>query len=281
MSVSASTQALLLGTGAGPTPKIGRHPTAAAVLSRGATYVIDCGNGVGLQLARSGVPLTSLRAIFITHHHLDHVADFGTLITQAWSELRAPLKLIGPPPLERMLQLYQEMFSVDLSSRVAEEGRAPFDSLVEVEEITSDGVCYTDDRVTVSCQAVRHGSLTHAYAYRFDCKDRVIVFSGDTAYCDELIDFTRGAHTLVHEAVYLPALSSRHIPSASERLLERIKHAHSSVEDAARVAHAAGVEKLVLSPLAPAQGVPDEQWLAAAMRHFAGEIVVGRDLLSV
>lgn len=280
MSAQATTRVILLGTGAGPTPKAGRQPTAAVLLHGGAAYVIDCGNGVGPQLVRAGVALKTLRAIFITHLHLDHVADFGTLVTQAWSQLRVPVKLTGPPPLARMSELYRELFSVDLNSRVAEEGRTPLGDLMNVREITDAGDCYADDNVKVTCLPVPHGGINYAFAYRFDCADRSVVFSGDTSLSLALADFAKGAHTLVHEAVFPPALH-RLAPLGGAKLLDRIMGAHSAVEQAALVASRAGVARLVLSPLAPADGVTDDEWIAAARTEYAGDIVVGRDLLEV
>jgi ribonuclease BN (tRNA processing enzyme) len=280
MSEQGHTRVILLGTGAGPTPKLGRQPTAAALLHHGALYVIDCGNGVGLQLNRAGLALSSLRAIFITHHHLDHVADFGTLIAQAWAHLKAPVRLFGPPPLARMCALYRETFAIDLESRVAEEGRTPLAELMQVEEITDAGNCLADPGVRISCARVSHGALRDAFAYRFDCPDRTVVFSGDTTYSRALADFAKGADTLVHEAFYTAALTDPEFAS-SPALLSRLRRAHSSVEQAAQVAREAGVATLVLSPLAPASGIPDEAWSAAAAREFDGEIIVGRDLLEI
>jgi ribonuclease BN (tRNA processing enzyme) len=278
-----SSRILLLGTGGGITPKPGRQSTAAALCCGGATYVVDCGNGIGPQLVRARVPFESLRAIFITHHHLDHVADFGILLAQSWSRLRSPVTLVGPPPLGRMFELFLEMFALDLQGRVEDEGRAPLSSYVKVSELSAVGGCYEDDLVRVYSENVVHPPLTHAHAYRFEQKDGGpgVVFSGDTAPTQTLADFARGAQTLVHEATFPAALAQALGDRASERLLSRFARAHSPVSEAARIAARAGVSRLVLSPLAPATGVDDAQWIAAARSEFAGEIIVGRDLLEI
>jgi ribonuclease BN (tRNA processing enzyme) len=282
--MSDSARILLLGTGAGITPKAGRQSTAAAFRCGGGTYVIDCGNGVGPQLMRARVPLDSLRAIFITHHHLDHVADFGILLAQCWSRLKSPVALVGPPPLRRMFELFLEMFSLDLQGRVAEEGRLPLSNYVRVSEFSAAGPCFEDEWVRVSAANVLHPPLTHAYAYRFDptTQSDSVVFSGDTAPTETLAEFASRAHTLVHEATFPEALTQAFGKGESaERLLARFARAHCPVNEAARIAAKAGVTRLVLSPLAPATGVDDAQWIAAARREFAGEVVVGRDLLEI
>jgi ribonuclease BN (tRNA processing enzyme) len=280
---SPGTRIVLLGTGAGITPKAGRQSTAAALRCGETTYVVDCGNGIGPQLMRARVPLESLRAIFITHHHLDHVADVGILLAQCWSRLRRPVTLVGPPPLGRMFELFQEMFALDLQGRVEEEGRAPLSSFVKVSEFSAAGSCYEDDVVRVCSENVVHPPLTQAYAYRFELKAEGtrVVFSGDTAPTETLADFARGAHTLIHEATFPAALAESLGAGGGERLLARLARAHSPVTEAARIAARAGVSRLVLSPLAPATGVDDAQWIAAARSEFAGDILVGRDLLEI
>jgi ribonuclease BN (tRNA processing enzyme) len=278
---SQDARVLLLGTGGGITPKRGRQSTAAALRCAGNTYIVDCGNGVGPQLIRAGVALGTVRAIFITHHHLDHVADFGTLLAQCWSQVDAPIALIGPPPLRRMFELYRELYAIDLAGRVADEGRRPLEDLVKVSEILGAGVCFEDDNVRVAADPVVHPPLRHAFAYRFDARHRSVVFSGDTTPVPSLAYFASGAHTLVHEATLPEALATAFPGTRGARLIERLRAAHTPVREAARIASLAGVSQLVLSPLVPADGVDDRQWIAAAREQFSGHIVVGRDLLEV
>ena len=77
------TKLILLGTGGGPRPRKASSGSAQVVVRNGVAYVIDCGDGVARQLAFAGVPLPSLRHIFITHQHSDHTADYGNLIQLA------------------------------------------------------------------------------------------------------------------------------------------------------------------------------------------------------
>jgi ribonuclease BN (tRNA processing enzyme) len=81
----SGTKLILLGTGGGPRPRKASSGSAQVVVSNRVAYVIDCGDGVARQLAFAGVPLPSLRHIFITHQHSDHTADYGNLIQLAWT----------------------------------------------------------------------------------------------------------------------------------------------------------------------------------------------------
>ena len=76
---------ILLGTGGGPTPKPNRAAPAQVIVVNGASYVIDCGNGVARQMVLAGVPLSSIRDVFITHQHSDHNADYGNLLWLSWA----------------------------------------------------------------------------------------------------------------------------------------------------------------------------------------------------
>ncbi|HTM27256.1 MAG TPA: MBL fold metallo-hydrolase [Vicinamibacterales bacterium] len=270
---------ILLGTAGGPTPKTTRAYPGQIIVVGDRGYVIDCGNGIARQLQLAGV-FRAVRHIFITHHHSDHNADLGNLILLRWGDdLTTPIDAWGPPPLTRMMTLFFEMNAEDLNVRQADEDRPALPPLVHTHELSHAGGVMKDDRVTVTCAIVPHPLIPIALAYRFDCPDRSIVISGDTHQSAATIALARGADVLVHEALYVPAA-----PGAPGTPLRRhIMDSHTAVEDAARVAAAAGVKTLVLSHLVPGEttAVSDEQWLAAARPYFSGRIVVGRDLMEM
>jgi ribonuclease BN (tRNA processing enzyme) len=121
---SRRTKLVLLGTGGGPRPRTANSASAQVIVSNGVAYVIDCGDGVARQMAFAGVPLTSLRHVFITHQHSDHTADYGNLIWLAWTAgLSSRVDAWGPPPLARMTRLFLEMNQSDIDIRIANEGR--------------------------------------------------------------------------------------------------------------------------------------------------------------
>src|SRR5947207_1257178 len=272
---------VILASGGGPRPRKDRGSTAHALVVDNVLYVVDCGNGVARQLAQAGVPLPSLRHIFITHHHSDHNADYGTLMLLAWTTgLRGRVDTWGPPPLEKMTRLFFEMSAYDIDTRIADEGRVPLVPLVHPHEISQGGPVMQDERVKVTAALVEHPPVTPAFAFRFDCPDRSIVFSGDTNKSDNLVRLAQGADMLVHEVLWVPAVDRlvARVPNAAT-LKKHIIDSHTSAEDVGRVAAAAGVKTLVLSHLVPADdpGVTEQMWIDAARPYFKGEIVVARD----
>ncbi len=136
-----------------------------------------------------------------------------------------------------------------------------------------------DELVTVTCAVVDHPLVPLALAYRFDCPDRSIVFSGDTRPSDALVALARGADVLVHEVLYVPGAPG----APGSALRKHIMDSHTTVEDAGKIAARADVKTLVLSHFVPAENPPvtDDQWLAGARTTFDGKIVVGKDLLEL
>lgn len=131
---------ILLGTGGGPRPRKNRYASSQVIIVNNVAYVVDCGDGVAIQLARAEVPLPTLRHVLITHHHSDHNADYGNLLLLAWTTgLRTRVDTWGPPPLRRMTRLFFEMNAYDINTRVADEGRVPLVPLVHAHELTYSG----------------------------------------------------------------------------------------------------------------------------------------------
>ena len=282
---ASGTRLILLGTGGGPRPRVDRSASAQVILFNDAAYVVDCGDGVARQLAAAGVPLTTLRHIFVTHHHSDHIADYGNLILLAWAVgLHTRLDTWGPPPLEKVTRLFLEMNASDIQVRIADEDYPPLAPLVHPHELTRSGPVVSDGAMKVSMTVVPHPLMEPAFAYRFDTPDRSIVISGDTAPSDNLIQLAKGADVLVHEAMYLPAVDrlAARVPN-HPGLKRHLLASHTSAEDAGRVAQEAGVKLLVLSHLVPADdpAVTEEMWIEAAHVHFRGPVIVGRDLLEI
>lgn len=284
-AAAGKTRLILLGTAGGPRPRKTRASPAQVIVVNESAYVVDCGDGVARQLVLAGIPLATLRSVFITHHHSDHDADYGNLLLLAWvSGRKTRVDTWGPPPLARMTGLFLEMNDFDIRTRVADEGRAPLAPLVQAHDLTEPGLVTRDENVKVTAALVDHPPVQPAFAYRFDTADRSIVISGDTLPSDRLIELARGADVLVHEALQAAGIDRlvAGLPNAVALKASILSH-HTTAEQAGRVAQAAGVKTLVLSHLIPAEdaSLPEQTWIDAARTHFRGQVIVGRDLLEI
>ncbi len=281
----SKTRLILLGTGGGPRPKKNASSSAQVIIANGVAYVVDCGDGVARQLVLANVPLASLRHVLLTHQHSDHNADYGNLLLLSWAAgLKSRVDTWGPPPLARMTKLFLEMNAFDIDTRIADEGRVPLAPLVHAHEITAGGVVLQDENVKVTAALVAHPPIKDAFAYRFDSADRSIVISGDTAMSKNLVTLAQGADVLVHEALWVPAVDRlvAKVPNATT-LKKHIIDSHTSAEDCGKVAAMAGVKTLVLSHFVPPDdpAVTDQMWIDAAKKHFAGRVVLGKDLMEL
>lgn len=281
------TRLILLGTAGGPAVKKTRAQPANAVVVGGDVYVVDAGDGVSRQLALAGLSVRDLRAIFITHNHSDHVADYGTLLLRAMaSGLKTPVASFGPPPLEAMTAAYLDYMRWDVELRVKDENRPPLASLVRAHDITRPGLVYEDGNVRVTAVEVPHGAAKPSFAYRFDTPDRSIVFSGDTSKSEALIELAQGADVLVHEILNMAAIDAtvNRTDPGNEALKRHIIEAHTPMREVGEVATAAGVGKLVLSHFVPADIEAwdrPELWRAGVRETWDGELVVGEDLMEI
>lgn len=279
------TRLILLGTGGGPRPRRANSASAQVIIVNGQAHVVDCGDGVARQLVLAGVPLPSLRHVFITHQHSDHTADYGNLMWLAWTAgLRTRIDAWGPPPLQQMTDLFFKMNAADITTRIEDEGRVPLAPLVHVHELREPGIVFQEAAVKVTAALARHPPVVPSFAYRFDTADRSIVISGDTAPSDDIVALAKGADVLVHDALF-PAGIDRlvaAVPNAATLKQSILSH-HTSAADAGRIARAAGVKTLVLSHFVPPDdpAITDQMWIDAARAHFDGRIVVGKDLLEI
>ncbi len=282
---------ILLGTKGGPrvgevTPKTpGRSNPSTLVLINDVPYVVDCGYGVSRQLLAAGIPLNTLRYIFITHHHSDHNLEYGALLYNAWVTGR-PIRVdaYGPTGLEKMTRDFFDYQKLDIDIRIPDEGRSDPRQKVIAHDFESPGVVLENDDVRISTCLVRHPPIKQAYAYRFDARDRSVVISGDTTYAPELAEFAKGADVLVHEVMYLPAVDAlvKRLPNA-RRLREHLLAAHTLPADVGRIAAQAGVKTVVLTHFVPGDdpSISDAEWAKEVGTHFKGRIIVGKDLLEI
>lgn len=278
------TKLVLLGTGAGPIPSVARRMASNLMVHSGAAYVLDCGLGVTNQYARTGIPFSALRSIFITHHHPDHNIEYGPLLVIGWiSGMRQSIRAYGPPQLTQMTEDYLRSAKATIDFWAEDFRLSPL-QMIEVREVPDSGPVMQDDNVKVTAVLVQHPPVNPALGYRFDFPDRSIAFSGDTTALEAVAQMAEGADVLVHEAIDFPAMEAfvrRQIGAGAAGALEDVmghmRADHTSAEDAGRIAQRARVKTLVLSHIGP-PSVSDASWQAAAGKYFKGEIIVGHDL---
>lgn len=280
-----SSRLVLLGSKGGPAIRPGGPwPTSSLLQIGGRTLVVDCGLGVTRGLTDAGVALKALDLIVITHLHSDHVLELGPLIHTAWTAgLSEPVRVFGPAGTRAYWQGFLQSMSFDIEIRIVDEGRPDLRALVEVVEF-SEGEIFSEYGLTLSALRVDHPPVTDCFALRFDRAEGSVVFSSDTAHFPPLADFSKGADILVHEAMLAEGVDRLVARTGNgARLKEHLLASHSFAEQAAAIATAAGVGRLVLHHLIPADDpeISEAHWIAAARKNWAGALTIATDGLVV
>ncbi|WP_308917769.1 MBL fold metallo-hydrolase [Jannaschia sp. LMIT008] len=282
--MTAGDRLVILGSKGGPAIRPGGpNPTASLLCLDGRRIVVDCGLGVTRGLVDTGMDLRDLDLIVLTHLHSDHCLELGPLIHTAWtSGLATPVTVWGPRGTAALWDGFLSSLAFDVALRIDDEGRPDLAALVDIREYDEGSVNLGG--IAARTLRVDHPPVTDCFGWRFDGASWSVCFSADTAYHPPLIDLARGADVLVHEAM-LEAGVDRLVARTANgtRLKQHIVRSHTEAADAARLAARAGVRRLVLHHLVPADdpaiGVAD--WLDAVRPHFAGQVLVARDGLVV
>ncbi len=306
-----------LGTSAAR-PTVERNVSGLALVREGETLLFECGEGTQRQMMRYGVGF-ALSEIFFTHFHADHfLGVIGLLRTLGLQGREEPIKLYGPKGAKKLLEsaikLGVERVPFEVEIREVKPGR--IDRETRNPKGLPDGRG-TRETYEIQAFATEHGGGSLGYALveaqrlgRFDPakaqalgvpegplwgrlqrgeavelpdgrkvvpegivgekrKGRKVVITGDTRPCASVVDAATGADLLVHEATF------------GEEEKDRAKETgHSTAREAAQVALAAQVKKLVLSHVSARYSLNADELVKEAREVFP-ETVVAKDGMTV
>lgn len=293
-----------LGTSAAR-PTVERNVSSLALQREGETMLFDCGEGTQRQMMRYGVSF-ALSEIFFTHFHADHFLGLiGLVRTLGLQDRGEPLRLYGPRGAKQVLT----------NALLLGVERVPF--AVDIQEVKPGATVGEHEGFAIMAFATDHGAGSVGYALveeqrfgKFDpdqaralgvpegplwgklqrgesivladgrqlAADRVVgprrpgrkvVITGDTAPSASVVDAAAGADLLVHEATFGEEEKAR----AKETL-------HSTAREAAQVARAAKVRKLVLTHLSARYSISAEELVREAREVFP-EVVAAKDGMTV
>lgn len=144
--------------------------------------LLDCGSGVLLKLQNVVQP-EELDAVILSHYHPDHNADIGVL-----QHARLIQGLLGKPM--PALPIYGHSFDV------SEFGRLSYKQITR-------GIAY-DPNVPLTAGPFQISFLktehpVPCYAMRIEAEGKALVYTGDGAYQEDLVDFCKNADLLLCE----------------------------------------------------------------------------------
>lgn len=277
-----ATRMTLMGVKGGPAIRPGSNmPSSNLLQMAGQTILVDAGLGCTRGICDAGVALTEIDCIVISHLHSDHYLELGPFFHTAWTAgLNRPIRVIGPKGLQDYWDGFLQSMEFDITLRQDDEGRCPLAPLAQIEVLPEATPIPVGD---VQIQAMRniHPPIQDTYALRFDHGGKRIVYSGDTAYMPEMIDFAQNADLLIHEVMLIEGVEAlvARMTNGDDRLRTHILRSHTSAEDVGKIAQTANVKQLALTHMVP-DGDPDftqDHWNAEIRKHFSGNYCIGQD----
>jgi len=252
-------------------PAFDRHPTAQVVTMEDQIFLVDCGEGTQMQMAKYKIRRSKINYIFISHLHGDHYFGLiGLLTSMGLLGRTQELHVFAPSPLEDIIGLQLKVADIQLSYPL------------QFHPLTAEGVILREAKFEVSCFPVVHRIECWGFRFReirpfrrvnpekarqmevpssfFDRlkwgesylrKDGVLIenqavtepatkarsyaYCADTLFDERIAEYVKGVDLLYHETTYLRDLSDQ----AGKRF-------HSTTEQAANIARLAGVQRLLI-----------------------------------
>ncbi len=219
------------------------------------TLLFDSGSGTMRKIAEASSSFKEIDYAIYSHLHPDHVTDLISLLFA----LRIPsnykskdLTVIGPAGMKEFHRNLTETFNNFIE---------PIGYDLTINELTGGHLDFGSFRLTSSLINHHEGSL----AYRVESKEgKTIVYSGDTDYCENIVNLARNVDVLLLECSY-----PKHIKVDG--------HLNSTL--AGRIARESNCRKLILTHFYPI--CDDYDILGQCREEFDGEIVLAEDLMTI
>jgi ribonuclease BN (tRNA processing enzyme) len=218
--------------------------------------LLDLGFGCFKNLQKIENPLDISAICFSHFSHPDHVADLaGFLFHRKVAVLKKmsvsnQLNLFGPAG-------FGEFFS-NLTKAFPSFVLLPFP--IKVTEIGYDKLQIFN--FVVKTKPVKHSDGS-AIGFRIESEGKAIMYSGDSEYCDALVDLGKEADLMILEC------------SSTRQKTD----GHLSPEECAQIANQSNAKSLMLSHLYPETENIDLKGIVS--KKFSGKIIKANDLLKV
>jgi ribonuclease BN (tRNA processing enzyme) len=248
---------ILLGTG-DPLNEERAQSCLAVPLAAGETMLVDASSGTVLlrQLATAGIALESVRNLFVTHRHFDHVGGLAPLLIALAAVPDASLTVHAAPAT---LGSLRELLALTIPGVEGWLGKR-----LSWSELTPGQPVQASDAMVTPFE-INHG--IECVGLRVDQNGSTAAFAVDTRPCANVVRYAKRADLLVHEA-YGPESSAK----------QAHDFGHSTAAEAGRVASEAGVGRLVLTHLRASRHTAPEELTSEAAHAFGGPVIAARDL---
>jgi ribonuclease BN (tRNA processing enzyme) len=249
---------IILGSGTA-IPMTDRGSPSLAVFVDNHPILFDLGPGTMGRLARLGIGPEKIEKIFLTHFHPDHTADLIHFLFACRNpgllKRRSPFSVSGPSGLHKFMEALHSAYPDWLNF--------PIDTM-QTDELSCNETTERDHgHYRIKTAPAHH--TPQSLAYRIENNTgKAVVISGDTGFCDHIIQLAENADLLILEAAF---------PD------NQAVDGHLTPSLAGRMAHLAGVKRLVLTHFYPECLKTDIT--AQCRKTWQGELTLAEDLLQI
>ncbi len=236
------------------------HPQRAAagfwLETESGSILLDCSADAPHRMAEEGLDWMNLDAIWISHLHLDHCGGvapflFGMKHAPGVERRTKPLKIFGCAGIEKLLRAIDESHEFRLFKM-----KFP----IEIDEIGNLGKSFQILQ-TLNAQFFSTPHRRESLAIRLTQPDgKVVIYTSDTGYSEELATFAGGADLLILECSFYR---------------DKPVQTHLRLEEAMRIAQIAEPRVLLLTHLYPEWDAID--LASEAKKLWPGRTIAARD----
>jgi ribonuclease BN (tRNA processing enzyme) len=247
-------QLVVIGSGTG-VPSLRRGSPGLVFVSDSSTVLIDSGSGTLRRMLEVGITYRDIDFLLYTHIHPDHVSDLVPILFASKygdAPRQKDLICLGGPGFKRYFNKLKRTYGSWIESKAYR---------LSIKEGTSRPLRFRHMKILSKPMA----HISESVGFRIELKSgKSIAVSGDTDYCENLIDLASGVDLLILECSF-----------PDEMRVE----GHLTPALAGRIASESRCKKLLLTHLYP---ICDQfDILQACRRVFQGEVILGEDLMRI
>ena len=225
-------------------PKVNEASSGYLLEHQNFKLLVDCGSGVLAKLQQYIEP-NELDAVIISHYHPDHIADIGVLqhaihIQNIITNSQKKLSIYGHP--------YDQEGFRKLTFQEATIG-VPYDK-DQALKIGPFTITFLETIHPVPC-----------FAFRIEADQEVFVYTADSAYRKEFIEFAKDADLLLCECNFYEDMDGKNA-------------GHMNSKEAGTIAEKANVKELMLTHL-PHFGNVDKL-VDEARKYYHGRVQIAK-----
>jgi ribonuclease Z len=210
---------LVLGSSSGqPTGR--RFASSYALTAAGKLFLFDCGAPVSTLLYRYDLDPLDVQAIFLSHWHMDHVANLGLFLTQNRLLQRSrQLNVYGPRGTRgKISRLLADSFQImgklgyELNITNIKPPQKIKEALIRVNYFKTRHLEQVECKAEYGRKAIACGMVIDGPGWR-------MVYSGDLRHPEELSPYVDDCNLLIHEMAH-------HQPEQVAEFVETAKVPH-------------------------------------------------------